>query len=213
MNWLDIIILVLLGFNFFKGLKRGLILSLFDILSIILATVLAIKWHHFGIELLTETLSLSSPLAYVISFALTWVAIFGVVSLIGAILYKFVAISFLRPFDIVGGGILGLIRGAIFGLLIIIPINSFPFLPSGVSGFLNNSIMVTAAKPLIDQNKDRFTPEFKYDNKWLKKNSGGLEAIEELADQALKNSELKDKKPLDLFKGFKPSKRDSIDLF
>ncbi|MBU0579976.1 MAG: CvpA family protein [Candidatus Margulisbacteria bacterium] len=151
MNWIDIVIVAMLGLNIFNGLRRGFILSLFDILAIVLAVIFSIKYYHFGIELLTDTFRLSEPIAYILSFALTWVAIYCVISLVGAILHKFLAFSFLRPLDIFGGAAFGLVKGLIFAIIIFIPMTYVPFLPTGLSTSLQDSIIIEWAKPSISE--------------------------------------------------------------
>lgn len=149
MNWIDTVITAILGLNVFNGLRRGFILSLFDILAVFLAVIFSLKWFHIGIDLLTDTFHLSEPLAYIISFAMTWVAIYCVISLIGAILHKFLTFSFLLPVDVFAGGILGFVKGIIFAAIIFVPISFVPFLPANISSALQDSVILEWARPTI----------------------------------------------------------------
>ncbi|MFC1517616.1 CvpA family protein [Candidatus Margulisiibacteriota bacterium] len=149
MNWVDTVITAMLGLNIFNGLKRGFILSLFDILAVVLAVVFSLKWFHIGIDLLTDTFHFSEPLAYVISFAMTWVAIYCVISLLGAIVHKFLTFSFLLPIDVVAGGVLGFVKGIIFSAIIFVPLTFLPFLPENIDTALQDSLIMEWAKPSI----------------------------------------------------------------
>lgn len=151
MNWIDTVITATLGINVFNGLRRGLILSLFDILSAVLGVVFALKWAQAGLDILTETFKLSEPVAYVLSFILTWLSIYCVISLIGAILHKFLSFSFMLPLDILGGGAIGLAKGILFVLVIFIPLSMIPSLPANLSGSLQESVLLTWVKPTVNQ--------------------------------------------------------------
>lgn len=151
MNWIDTVITGMLGLNIFNGLRRGFILSIFDILAIILGVVFSLRWFHVGTDLLTDVFKLSEPLAYIISFALTWCAIYCVVSLIGSIIHKFLSFSFLLPLNVFGGGALGLIKGILFVAIIFIPLSFIPILPQNIDEALQDSVIIEWAKPSFAQ--------------------------------------------------------------
>lgn len=59
MNWLDVIIILILLFSVFKGLRLGLVLSIFNIIRTILSILITIKIYPIVHEYI-----ISSPAAY-----------------------------------------------------------------------------------------------------------------------------------------------------
>ena len=137
MNWLDIILLVLLGLSLFQGLRRGLIKTVMSLAGIIAGVFLASRFYDdvsawFGFA--------ESTAFNVFSFLL----IIGLVMIITAVIasmLRFAASAVLLGWvDNLGGAVFGLLLGAVFlGALLSLWIKLFGagiVTESGVAAFL-----------------------------------------------------------------------------
>jgi uncharacterized membrane protein required for colicin V production len=142
MNWVDSLIGIILGVNIFNGLRRGLVASLFDNISLIVAIIGSWRWGTLGIELFTETLHLPPFIADVFSYGLTGIAIYCVCALLGAIIHKITIATLPVSFDVFGGGILGAVKGILFASIIFIPLVCTTSLPIDVYTALQESKII-----------------------------------------------------------------------
>jgi membrane protein required for colicin V production len=112
MNWLDILIIIGLAISLIIGIWAGLIRTLFILAGMIIGVVLAGQYS----EALGEKLSfISSPgVAGIIAFIIILLATLLVVVLLAIIVQKIAHWVLLGWLDRIGGGILGLLLGAIF---------------------------------------------------------------------------------------------------
>lgn len=69
-NWVDLIIIVFLLFSLFEGWQKGFLAGFFNLLSFLLAFLLALKFYPLGANLLTANFSLSLGLAKATGFLL-----------------------------------------------------------------------------------------------------------------------------------------------
>ncbi len=151
MNWIDTIIIIIIGVTVFNGMRRGLIASVFDIISLIIAIFGSWRYGTIGIELFLETLKLPPVLAQICSYGLTGITIYAVGALIGAIIHKLAASAFPPGFDILGGGILGAVKGSIFASIIFVPLVCTPSLPIDMYTALQESRVIEWTRPTIEQ--------------------------------------------------------------
>ena len=113
--FIDIIAIILLIFGFYSGYKRGIIDALFDIMSIFIAVVAALKLAPITIRLLGSTLDWSEPVNFVVGFVLTFFVIMLGIRLIGSQIEKVMkslSINFINKFA--GGALLSLVMVTIF---------------------------------------------------------------------------------------------------
>lgn len=113
--FIDIIAIILLIFGFYSGYKRGIIDALFDIMSIFIAVVAALKLAPITIRLLSSSLDWSEPVTFVVGFVATFFVIMLGIRLIGSQiekLMKTMSINFINKF--VGGALLSLVMVTIF---------------------------------------------------------------------------------------------------
>jgi membrane protein required for colicin V production len=119
---LDIIIAAIVLSIAYLGFRRGFLVSVFSLLSIILGIVLATKFHS-GIALVLHKLIKDEKTLNIISF----LSIFFVIYFSGIfIANKLTKISSLtKSFDKILGAILGIIKGLLVASLIFIFLKSF----------------------------------------------------------------------------------------
>jgi membrane protein required for colicin V production len=122
LNTLDIIIAAIVLSIAYLGFRRGFLVSIFSLLSIIAGIVLATKFHS-GIALVLHKFIKDDRTLNIISFLL----IFFVIYLAGIfIANKLSKISSLtKSFDKILGAILGIIKGMLVTSLILILLKSF----------------------------------------------------------------------------------------
>jgi membrane protein required for colicin V production len=124
-NYVDIIIIVVLGFNIYKGYKKGLVKLLFDLLSLFLSVYFSVIYFKEGAKLLEDYLKIHGQASYLIGFGCVWITTFIAFTYIGKFLNKFVNLSLLGPLNMIGGILVCVIKGVIFLLVFIVPLYSF----------------------------------------------------------------------------------------
>lgn len=119
MNKADIVIGIILALGTFAGYRRGFLLELFFLLSIILGVFIGFKLMGTGVDYLAREFNADTAMLPYISFAIIFVIVMVVVSLIGKIIKDSVDKTFLGSMDALAGAILGLVKFA-FGISVII---------------------------------------------------------------------------------------------
>jgi membrane protein required for colicin V production len=115
----DIVIGIILAVGAFLGYRRGFLLELFFLLAIVLGVFLSFKLMGVGMEYLAEKFNADKKVLPYISFAIIFLIVVALVSLIGKIIKNSVDKTFLGKIDAVAGAALGVIKHA-FGVSVII---------------------------------------------------------------------------------------------
>jgi membrane protein required for colicin V production len=115
LNYLDIFIVSILIFGFFRGFIKGLIMELSSLLAIILGTYGSLKFSDFTFQLLSKNFSdqienINESYLKIASFAFTFLVIIVLVSIIGKVLTKVVKMIALGLINKVFGGVFGSIK-------------------------------------------------------------------------------------------------------
>ncbi len=79
---IDIIVIILVALGFYNGLKRGLIKTVFDTLSLMVAIIGALKLSPLMISL-TEKVISNAGVAFILGFVLSFLLVFFVIKHIG----------------------------------------------------------------------------------------------------------------------------------
>jgi uncharacterized membrane protein required for colicin V production len=152
MNWIDTIFLTVLAVNFLNGIRRGLVRGSFDILAMACAVYASLYLYPLITPYIHQWFHLSGWITFTISFLIGGAIVYGVINVVSSTIYQLIKhTSFLSPFDIFGGGVLGAVKGWVFGLLILIPMASIPFLPRDLSGPLHQSYLLKQSMPIVSQ--------------------------------------------------------------
>ncbi len=127
MNWVDVIIILVLGGFTYLGLKRGFIKTVVPLLGLILAIYLA------GIlyDPLADSFDfIKSPnWAATVAFIIIFVGVLLVVYVLAMVLSRFVKMTFLDVIDRWGGGIFGFFVGWLLTSVIVVLIARYAALP------------------------------------------------------------------------------------
>ena len=109
MNVFDIVILVVLLFGLIKGFMKGLFIEVASLVALIGGIWGAIHFSYFVGDFLEESVTWSEKQISLAAFAITFILIIVVVSMLGKFLTKLA--------DLAALGLVNKILGAIFGIL------------------------------------------------------------------------------------------------
>ena len=125
MNYLDIIILCILGLLIFNGIRKGFIISLASLVALILGIWVAVHFSGYMSSWLVKTFHPSGTWLSVLSFTLTFLLVVIVVMIIAKLLEKVVKTVGLGLLNRIVGGLFGLIKGVIIISVLLFIIVSF----------------------------------------------------------------------------------------
>jgi len=115
----DIVIAIILALGAFLGYRRGFLLELFFLLAIVLGVFIGFKLMGSGVEYLSREFNADKAVLPYISFAIIFLIVMVVVTLIGRSIKNSLDKTFLGKMDSIAGAALGLIKYA-FGISVII---------------------------------------------------------------------------------------------
>jgi membrane protein required for colicin V production len=111
MNWLDIVILCILGILVINGIRKGFILSLATLIALALGIWAAIHFSGYLSNFLLKTFHPSGSWLTILSFTLTFLGVVIGVILLAKLLEKAVKTAGLGLANRLAGGLFGLIKG------------------------------------------------------------------------------------------------------
>jgi membrane protein required for colicin V production len=133
MNYLDIIILVILGFSVITGFINGLVKEVASLAALIFGIWGAIKFSGFTSAKLYEYFDMSGQYIGIISFIVTFIIIVLVIHFMGTLIDKLmeaIALGFLNKLL---GTVFGLLKATLILSVVFVVLNSIdarrPFLP------------------------------------------------------------------------------------
>ncbi len=142
--WIDLGFLVFIGYGFYLGYSRGILKTLYSILSIVIAILLCFKLSPFFIEFISNTLKLGATISFILGFILCFFGIIFIVRLAGRgveKLFKAIKINFINK---IAGGVM-------MSILFVI---SFSF----IVGFLNQTKLLSEPQKLQSLMFERLEP-------------------------------------------------------
>lgn len=137
MNFLDWIIIILIGVGVVKGLSDGLVRQIVSVTGIILGTWIAIKYADAAGKFLLQLYEFPEYVWKPLSFLLPFVLVIIAGNLLATIFQKLLSEIGLGPINHVGGALFGGIK---FILLVSVLLNLFQFFDK------NNRIIKAPAK-------------------------------------------------------------------
>jgi membrane protein required for colicin V production len=130
MNVFDIVIVVFLLYGFIKGIMKGLFIEVASLVALIGGIWGSIHFSYFVGDFLKESITWSEKKISLAAFAITFVIIIVVISLLGKFLTKLASLAALGFMNKILGGIFGLVK---IGLVLSIVFVFFHRLNSTIS--------------------------------------------------------------------------------
>ena len=114
MNWLDIVVLCLLGAGLLKGLFDGMIKQLVAVAAFIIGLYLCAGAAQWLCGYLNQLEWFPGQAVFFTSYFLGFVLIVGIVLLAGFIVHKMISVTPLSIINHLGGGLVGLLLMVLF---------------------------------------------------------------------------------------------------
>ena len=124
MNYIDIVILVVLGIFGLGGLRKGIITEAATLLGLGVGLYGAFHFSDFTAEKLVQWVEINPKYLNVIAFVVTFLVLAIVVNLLGRLVAKMVKAINLGFIDKLGGFIIGMAKGVLICSLLVMLLNA-----------------------------------------------------------------------------------------
>jgi membrane protein required for colicin V production len=128
MNFFDIIVIVILGYCFIRGIFRGLVKELSSIIGVFGGFYAAYTYYPDLAKPLSKWIANTGYLN-ILSFLIIFCVVFMVISILGIIINYLLKIVFLGWLDRVSGAMFGAMKGILIVSVLLIALTAF--LPKG----------------------------------------------------------------------------------
>ena len=119
MSKVDIVIGIILLIGAISGYRKGFLMELFFLLALVLGVFLGFRLMGMGVEYLAKEFNADTAVLPYISFAIIFILVLVLVTLIGKMIKGSMDQTFLGKIDAAAGAVLGIIKHA-FGISVII---------------------------------------------------------------------------------------------
>lgn len=127
--YIDIVFAIVLLISFYRGYQKGLIKTVFTVLSILIALIITLKFAPHTIEFCENTLKFGSGLAFISGTVLSFVIVYFGMTMIGNLLEKLIKTIHLNFLNKISGGLLGGMISLIILSFVLSFIDSFQIIP------------------------------------------------------------------------------------
>jgi membrane protein required for colicin V production len=124
MNWLDIVLLLILAGSTVAGFSKGFTRLIIGIITLVAALVVSI-WFYGPVASAFEPYLSSHTLACLLGFLVVFIGVNVLGGLVGMALARFLKLTGLSFFDHVLGAGFGLVRGVVFGIVLLMAVMAF----------------------------------------------------------------------------------------
>ncbi len=125
MNFLDILLIVPIGYAAYQGFKHGFIIELFTLLALLVGIYVGIHFSDFTATWLKTTFSWDSPYLPVVAFTITFLGIGAMIYFAGKMIEKMVKVVHLTPVNKVFGILFAVLKMLYFLSVILVLIESY----------------------------------------------------------------------------------------
>ncbi|MFQ5863991.1 MAG: CvpA family protein [bacterium] len=134
MNYLDLIIILVVGFFAIKGLFRGFFQEFLGLVGLVVALIFATKYMSNAAVWINKFFDLPPGLVTLVGFLLIFFGIVFGFQLLSHFLQQVTRHSFLGGFEKLAGGVVGFLKGATIISLLILFIFMIPFAKNLIPG-------------------------------------------------------------------------------
>ena len=124
MNYIDIIIIIILGFGMVKGFINGLVKEVASLAALILGIWGAIKFSGFTAEKLYDYFDLTGKYVGIVSFLITFAIIVVIIHFIGLLIDKLVDAASLSFINRLLGIVFGLLKSVLILSVLLAVVNA-----------------------------------------------------------------------------------------
>jgi membrane protein required for colicin V production len=124
MNWLDAVLLFILTLSLILGFRKGLSRQIVGLVSVVAAIVVGLWTYGLAGGWIAHYIS-SRRAANFLGFALVFIAVMLLGSLVGYVIHKFLKLTGLSFFDRVLGAGFGIVRGTLIAVALLLAIMAF----------------------------------------------------------------------------------------
>ena len=110
MNFIDILIIVPLGYAAWQGFKKGFIVELFTLLALLVGIYAGIHFSDWTAKFIRESFGVEGKYLPVVAFTLTFLAVGAMVYFAGKMLERMIKVVNLSPVNKILGIVFGLIK-------------------------------------------------------------------------------------------------------
>jgi len=127
MNYVDLFILIIVGFFTLKGLLKGMIKEVGGIVGLFLAFIIASTQIGKGADFLKSVFKINPGVSYILGFIALFLAVIIAVKILEGFLLKIFKLTSTEWIDKIGGGILGFLFGTLIIAVLIVLLTFVPF--------------------------------------------------------------------------------------
>jgi len=127
MNYVDCIILIVVGGFTIKGLLKGFVKEVGGVVGLILAFTIAATQIGTGAEFLQSAFKINPGISYIFGFVAIFIIVLLAVKIVENILLKIFQITSTVWIDKIGGGVFGFLFGYLIIAVIIVLLSIVPF--------------------------------------------------------------------------------------
>lgn len=190
MNFIDILILIPLGYAAWKGFKKGLIIEVFTLLALLVGIYAGIHFSDWTSDLIAGYFEIEPNYLPVVAFTLTFLCVGAIVFFAGKALEQVIKVVNLSPINKIFGVIFGLLKMVYFISVLLILLETYDergdFIPTDMK---ENSMLYTPIKTTASAT----IPAVEESSIWLRNNMNNnlfedsdvtLEDIKRLKEEA-----------------------------
>jgi membrane protein required for colicin V production len=162
-NWLDLILLVILGLSVLFGFLKGFVRQIVGILAVIVGLILAVNYYQGVSDFFMKWIRIST-LSHFIAFIVIFIAVLCVGGVLSFIFSKVMKGPFKFVNKALGGG-LGLLKGLLISGVIVFAMLVFPFKEDALKQSFLTPYCLRVTKAVIylipDDLKEKFNEAYK----------------------------------------------------
>ncbi len=156
LNGIDIVIVLFLIWQIYSSSQKGLFRIVFDIVTLYLATIGALRFYLPTAIWIHQTVALTSTIAKPLAFISVFILLVIGLHYFSVVLSKLLHKTTLASANIWGGAVAGAAKGLLIILIILFPISEWKWIPKPVANYVNHSVIVTISKPIAGSLLEKF---------------------------------------------------------
>ena len=150
MNWVDLILLGVVGLFGLRGFFRGLFREILSLAGLVVGFMMAVKFDEPMAAYATQHWKFSPLVLKGIAFVVIFFFVYFSFNLVGWLLHRSEGMLFLKTFNRAGGVAIGVAKGAALTALVIFFVGSSSLLSRSARDSLNSAYLVSPLSQLAE---------------------------------------------------------------